>query len=555
MKKCVSFLFVFMILAAVTAHVRAQSQTPSLDAQLWMSRAESVTDNILRDSSKLSEVDKSLVLAKLGDAWWKIDSDKSTEWFVKAVDGLYFLSSNERRTSQNAYLETSRKILQIIGNRVDKQRDRLIGILAEISDVSQKEKELNADSLVEYGLQNVRDNPRFAHSLGTTAIGLGSPRFLYKLIWELNRQQPDLAVQLFNAAVGKAGSDPSFVRLQTIQLAAFPQVIVGEVHDVAMLERKEKLAALRFFAQYIIQAALSSPDRGCSGEARLIGVLHSQFVDLLPSEAATVQSAVAKCLGVSNEPSSRSLDPTNGLTIDDLLKLANEQKENHPLRAIYLTRAGLLARDQEKYATSIKVLDGMTEKERNIDENLWDDLRADVSSRFAFALRKGGDELEATRILQNTPASIRAFARLGFLKRSGAVASGDQFIEDVLNAAVVEIVKAEKPLPRKLVYWFGLIEWAGKRGFADIAVNMLRDLANSFNSSLSEKSMADFEIRPIDIGNPFSEKILIDQDAKLFDNIGRISKPRSRINLNLSVLSVVAAKCLILLPKNQPPRS
>ncbi|HBR57088.1 MAG TPA: hypothetical protein DEA22_06415 [Blastocatellia bacterium] len=541
-KRVIILIFTFCTL---TFNIIPQITDLTTQAQLWRLRAETITDNLIKETVKLSELDRALLFAELGDSWWKADPRQSDIWFEKSVDAIFFFSSDDTESGLSDLFQTSRKILRLIGSRNRKLASRLVGILSDMKKPSESDKDANANALVEYALLIVKQEPTRSLQMGELALSVGLPRELYRLVWELNRNNPKLAILLFNAALAKARNHPSYNTLQVIQISAFPEILDSNFPANLILGQGERVAALSFFAEFIIQAqvSLERQNTKCSNEASLVDALKNQFTAMLPTQAGIVQRAVNICLS-GQSLQQQSLQATiKASTVEELLKLADEQNDESPLRTAYLYRAALLAYEEKRFALAIVILDGMDEKEKHDDLEFWEDIRASAAGFLAFGLYKEGDHQGWRKVLQDTPSPIRPFAQYGFIKQIPIedISSYSSRVE-ILRDASKNLVNSEKSYSRKSGYWFRLIKLLAAHELYGDASDVLKDIATAFNNEAAEKSNSNLEISGAIISDSFTPELLNAQDSRLFEIVNLISKPRSRININLEFLKVVLQK-------------
>lgn len=545
MKAVSRFIISFLAICVLTFQIISQTADLTDDVQLWRLRAESITDSLIKETIKLSELDRALLFAELGDLWWKVAPQQSDIWFEKSVDTIFFFPPDDSESGPSDLFQTSRKILRMIGNRNRKLSSRLIGILSDAKKPSENDKDANANVLVEYALLIVKQEPAMALKMGELSLNAGAPRELYRLVWELNRNNPKLAIQLFNAALVKARNHPSYYTLQTIQISAFPELLSSDAPANTKLDDGERLAALSFFAEFIIQAQVSFERQNtkCSIEAALVDGLKNQFAAMLPAQAGIVQRAVGICLDTQPLKQQSLQETIKASTVEELLKLADEQKDESLLRIAYLYRAALLAYEEKRFALAIKILDGMDEKEKLNDLEFWEDLRSSSAGFLAFVLYKEGDHQGWRKVLQDTPLSIRAFAQFGFIKQFPRADNLSYSIRvEVLRDASKQLVKSDKSFSRKSGYWFRLIEQFAKLELYDDASDVFKDISNAFNTEARDNQNKNLEINRDKVSSSFTPELLQTQDSRLAEIINSINKPRSRVNIEFELLKVALQK-------------
>ncbi|MGB7069364.1 MAG: hypothetical protein WBD22_07700, partial [Pyrinomonadaceae bacterium] len=520
----------------------SQEQEPAAQAQLWHSRAETISANLLRETTAIGELDRALLFAELGDAWWNSDPEQADTWFVKSVDFIFFYSPEKVGSNTGELLEATRKILILLANRNKKQTARLIKIISDVEHSSDKDKNSNSDALVTFALQIVPEEPVKAYQIGEIALRIGTPRELYKLIWELNRNNQPLAVKLFNNAILKARTEPSYYRLQVIQVAAFPETIASEVREHWKLQRAAKVASLRLFADIILQLQakfLVKQIETCTAEASLVAKLKNQYIEFLPEQIGPVIQAINVCLDGQSARTRSLTDTIQNSSVEELLKLADEHKGEPVLRTAYLYRAALLAHEEKRYELCIDILIGMDEKERSADVEFWEDLRSSAASFLAYKKYNEQDIQGANKVLDDVPVSIRAFAQYGFVKQFPKDESSSlPFRLEILNDAKINFTKSDKTFYRKSTYWFSLVGLLSQHGNQNEASDVFREIVKSFNDEQNEKSSIQIDIGRDMAHSAFSSELIDAMGPSIFETVKLISKPRSRINVNFVLLKV-----------------
>lgn len=89
------FIISFLTICTLTFNIIPQTTDLTTHVQLWRLRAETITDSLIKETIKLSELDRALLFAELGDSWWKADPRQSDIWFEKSVDAIFFFSPDD----------------------------------------------------------------------------------------------------------------------------------------------------------------------------------------------------------------------------------------------------------------------------------------------------------------------------------------------------------------------------------------------------------------------------------------------------------------------------
>ncbi len=522
----------------------------SLEREVWRTRADILTSNLLRDVSKSDDLDRAVLLAQLGDSWWETDQDQSNLWIEKSVDILSYYPSSEVKAQSEKFLSTSRQVLALISNRNQKQLNRLLEILSKATDVSDKEKASNADALIDLALQIVKVDPHKASELGIRAFSIGNPKEFYKLSWELRRYNSTLADKFFRISFSFVSASPDYEKLYAMQLTALPESVVPNFPSNLEPPVKSKLLFLNFLADYLAQQQskfISKSISSCSNEAVLVSRLKIYFTKLLPQKSAFIQQLIDTCLVNQNRETKKLITQTDSPktnNVDELLKQADEMQDYPLIRANYLFKAALAANQQKNYAQAIQILKRMNDDERKVDVEFWEELRFDSGASLAAAQFKDGDLAGTIRTLQDVPDALRPLTQIAFVLRfSPEDVSSGQFCVELLNDARHGIIKSEVPLTRKTSYWFNLVKLYSNYKLQAEAAEVFREIAVAFNSSLSNDAPAKNDAASNQLINDskriiptLSSTLLEEQQNSIFESVNLLKQEKPRIQINLAFL-------------------
>ncbi len=515
---------------------------------LWRLRADTITNNLLRETTKISELERALLFAKLGDLWWKTDKNQADNYFEKSVDGIFFYSPDDKKTE---YFDTTRKILSIISSRNQKQTKRLIKILSDTDKRFEADKDLNADALIKFALQIVKDNPSQAFQIGIIALQTGVPKDFYKLFWELRRYNQTLANQFFKEALAKVKTSPNYDMLQGIQFAVLPESNTTNFPAEMSATSQQKIEVLNFLADYLLE--LSAKKRvnvisSCSSEAILVSRSIRFFETLLPQKAGLVRQAIDSCIDVKNQSVFETLtNPSEKLEVEDLLNLADKNKDNFLVRTAYLTKAAMLANSQKKYALIIKIVNDLNEEDLTNDPDFWQSLRYDAAGKLAYIQFQESDLPSALKTLEDVPTSYQPFARIIFIK---------QFLEDdassysfrvrVLDEIRKDFIESDRPFNEKSVYWFELVKLYSNHKLETQAADVFKEIVKAYNDFTAEEKDTKTQMVSSEIMPAFSPELLERQESSIFQTVGLINEPKSRLNANLTFLKITLQKYELL---------
>lgn len=538
------FIFIFFSFSIAAFGQKNDALTEKL---LWRTRADTVTGNLLKELPKISELKRALLLAEIGRHWWKTDPSQSNAWFEKSVDTVFFYSFDAASSEKKEYFETTRNILAILANRNQKQADRLIKILTSTEKNAENEKETNADSLIKYALQIVRENPEKAAQVGILALRTGHPTEYHKLIWELRRHNAPLADRLFREAFSMAKSSRDYSLLQGIQLAVLPESQLDDFPISLSAPTQQKIEVLNFFADYIVQLQANYKAKiiaGCRNEAFLVFRSKKIFDALLPQKAGIVQQAIDVCLDRQTQNSFDAfVKSEREQTVEELLKAADDSRDNRLSRTAYLTKAVLLGAKQKSYALVIKIINDLTEEDYVQDAEFWEQMRYDAAGNLAYLQYQESDLQGSGRTLENVPAAYRPFAQMIFVLRFPAEdVSSYGYRVEILAQARRGFIKSEKSFILKSSYWFQLVKIYSNNRLQDEAAAVFKEIVSAFNNAFSEKQVNSPRIDSDVISRVFSASLIEAQDNLIFETASLLNESESRRSVNLAFLKIALQK-------------
>jgi hypothetical protein len=551
------------LLLLICIFVPGQKQVTPDQREVWRLRADTITDKLVKDSFNLEAHDRAVLLAQLSDSWWSVDKNRSLAWIEKAVDVISFLPSEDVKANPKKHFQTARKVLSIISDRSKKQSERLIGVLSDADKIFEKDKNLNADSLIDYALATVKENPARAYQTGMLAFRIGEPQEFYKLFWELRRYNPALSDQFFRIAFSNIAAKRNLEIIQGLQLAVFPESFGANLAPNVSASREVKIELLNFLADYISQQQNSYTAKlsaGCVNEAVLVSRLRSQFSELLAAKSPLVQRAIEVCLETQSSNLAKLQADSSSLkksSIEELLKFADEAEIDSFVRAAYLFKAALSANQQKQYALSIKILERMSDKEREFFADDWDEARYDSAAGQANLQFIENDLSGASDTLKNVPDRIRPMAEVGFvLKTPPDNVSAFGFNVGQLNAARLGFRKSELPFAKKSYYWLTLVKLFSNYKQQGEAADTFKEIVISFNSLLSGDDEMAKDIAANKLASDsasilptLSPSLLEEQEYSIPETVGLLKAEKPRVAISLAFLKlalnqykVVAAK-------------
>ena len=206
----------------------------------------------------------------------------------------------------------------------------------------------------------------------------------------------------------------------------------------------------------------------------------------------------------------------------------------------------MAAHQQKKYARSIQILEGMSDDERKVDAEFWDELRFDSGAGLAVAQYKGDDAAGAGRTLREVPEALRPPAQIVFaLQCDKDDVASYQFCVELLNDARRGMLKSELPFKRKASYWLNLVKlYSAYRLHAEAAA-VFREIALAFNDSVSgdaspAKDAATNQLIADSkrIIPTLAPALLETQEGSIFESVNLLKQEKPRIQISLAFLKM-----------------
>lgn len=537
-----AILLILLLIAFPVGLVAQPVESTSLTSE-WRLRAENFTAKAIDASSRLKSLNKALVYARLADIWWPVDRDKAGQFYENAVYGIFFLTSDEINADRQAVIDASGKILVLIANRDPKQSKRLVSIVKDARGNSAEENKLNADALIGFAKELVKDNPEVAVEMGILALQVGQPSIIYELYWSLCRKDRPLAAKLFDAMLRSAIASPTILMANNIKLAAFPELSIPNVPDEIKSTATQKTRALEFLVSYLVGQRNKFDTKqiqSCANDASLVSPLLPQFAVFIPAQHGIATATVDHCLRgtTSNSRPDAQLEDPSQVTVEALLRLAEKAEMDSSERSYYLFRAASLANDQQKFEQAIKILDGMSEVEIGSDSDFWDSLRYTVAAGLSYKKVEESDFPGASSVLEKVPESISAFARIGLgLKCSSSELTVQQFCASQLDTGVLELPKSTKGVGKKARFAMYAVQRLAKFGHPSEALQAIETVVKLVNNENSENKKIQFHLDQEMFDGAIDADFLKSYAQSISSEIENLSDPESKVN---GLISLVA---------------
>jgi hypothetical protein len=414
---------------APVAQQTGVAQAASNSYALWLVRSQTLTTDVIKDSSDLTPSSRALLWTRLAQRWWQSDPEKARSWMLRSIEFVEAVPNKENPDERLQRLTTTRLLLPIVATLDRKLSARLVAVLTQDSEQQAKESTVNADALVEAAVSLVDTEPQRAAELGALALRIGHPTEIDSLIFSLRGKVADLGNALFLQTLAVARQTFDVELLNSLGNVAFPgsRSIDGPVNSGLPDALKTEL--LKVYVVLVQTKPINSESRGsvCGPVVSLISPVLFQFDRLLPNQAAIVRQAVNQCQGLHPLAQQMLDDATRDLplkTVDDLLK-AGDDAQDVQVRAVYQLRAASLAQQHHDFDRALKILDSMSIDAREFMAGSWDICRWSWAATSALQHLKSEDVYGMREIINAVPGDLQPFAKIAFVDELPASRSKD----------------------------------------------------------------------------------------------------------------------------------
>jgi hypothetical protein len=483
-----------LIVLALPLSIFAQRSKPAPQTDnaddLWRTRAQTLTDDVLKDASNLNSLRRALVWSKLAERWWLQDQRRAKTWIANAIEVVEQVPNRESPQEREQRISAAKYLLYVSSRLDQKQSQRLINLVSEVDkSTSDLDRDGTANSLVHAAIGIADRDTKRATELGMQALRIGVPSDIADLLFALRARDVKLADSLFLEALSVARQNESASLLDALSYAAFPmrKGVPGPIPEPPDNLKAELLGLYAAF----LNAHVDEMAKGtwfCSGVQVFIVPILPEFDRLLPQQAPVVKQTIQKCQ--SNFPTVRDpLEDAGGSnpvpTVDALLKAA-EETDVAGVRAHYQYRAAQLAKDQGDYERAIKILDSMNDESRQLMQGSWDAYHWDWAASAAVNHFQHGRLVEMNLVLNGVPSKLQPFAKMAFLDRLPVTKLPEdtptiQFLTD----AATGLRKSDISESEKYSWYFGLLKLTMRYQRSD-AIPVFKEAIASLNRATTD---------------------------------------------------------------------
>ena len=486
----VSVLIVFALPCLIFGQrSTATPQTDNAD-ELWRARAQTITEDVVKDASSLNSLRRALVWSKLAELWWLQDQRRARTWITNAIEVVEQAPNRESPQERQQRLGTARLLLETASRLDQKLSQRLITLVSDVDkSTSKDDRDGSATSLMHAAIAVAERDPKRAAELGAQALRVGVPSDIDDLLFALRRRDQKLADNLFEQALNVARQTETPTLLDSLTYAAFPKERgVGWPMPVPPDNLKAELLGLH--AAFLSAHANEPQDemRFCWAVIGFITPVLPEFDRLLPQQALLVRQTVQKCrafIPYASPEIDTSSSTQSPNTIDSLLK-ASEDSEVILLRTLYQFRAAMLAKNQNDYERALKILDSMSDESRELMQGSWEAYHWDWAATAALDHFQHGRLVEMNLLLNSGPPKLESFTKMTFLDRLPATkrlegGTGTQLLAE----AGAALRKTSISDSEKYGWYFGLLKLTLRYQPSE-AISVFKESIASLNRALTE---------------------------------------------------------------------
>ena len=88
-------VFTLPLFLSTIPHQRVYSQRKDLAYDLWLVRSQTLTAELIKDGDNLETSQRSILLAKLAQQWWRDNPEKAKAWMSEAVASVESVPNKE----------------------------------------------------------------------------------------------------------------------------------------------------------------------------------------------------------------------------------------------------------------------------------------------------------------------------------------------------------------------------------------------------------------------------------------------------------------------------
>lgn len=539
------WILIITIFSAVNTFAQTEANNNPLDAYYF---AQSLTDTIYNDTIKISPDESAVILAEIGDKWFKLNPIKATIWFGRAINAVDLIRSDtpEEITKKNQVI---RELVKIILPKDRKNGNRLLKRLTDQSGLNNKETKLNNDALIETAASLIETDPNQAVALASLALNSDNPVIEPMFVWKLNKTNPSLANNFFAGALQIAQKNNDLTFTNILILTLFPERfgISG-----SRMTNATNLNLLKYVWSNFQQETLKirqNKSGDCRSYASIVSSILPQFAEYMPENLSEIKNTINFCLGNSSEEIKKyNANEEQPKTVEEFISAA-ENAEDKNLKTEYYLEGAKLAYKEKNYELAIKVLDLA---EKVLPDNLtllWEEWRYKWAALLIVEQIRNNNLSEAFQTLKNVPNNLKPLTEIDVVE----LLKQDEHFEiasNFLSNAAKEILKIDMISAEKAYNLSKIAGLFAKYQMLDSSLSAYRDSVKLINYAVKEKNEKNND-KNIDFGSElvgfvdftqFPTKFVEENLLSFRELTNNIDSPLLKAKTKLNLLSIAIKK-------------
>jgi hypothetical protein len=542
---CVCFLIVAMQPLSSNAQQAATARSGAA-YDLWLVRSQTITEDLIKDSTTLASSKRALMLATLAQRWWQDDPEKAHLWMLKSIEFVEAVSNRENPEERNQRLTTARMLLHIVSPLDQKLGKRLLAVLTQASEATEADRTANAEGIIEAAISLADKDPQRAAELGALALRTGRSTQIVVLISRLFSKDPKQGGALFAQMIEVVRQTLDQELINSLTQMIFPELVQPGARKPELPDSM-RIELLKLDLAYLQANPVTAESKSsvCASVVSYLAPVLVYFDRLLPQQANIARQAINQCQSTSPLASQIMDDalrdqPLN--TVEDLLKAAADA-EDYKVRTVYLFRAASLAREQNDLDRALKILDSMSNESREFMGGSWEDYRWDWAALSALRHFKSGDVYGMRLVMNAVPADLQVFAKLRFVSQLPDTTDKDTDPTlEFLNDARKGLGRSSIADAQKIGWYFTLLRLAVKFQPAD-ATDVLKEVVTALNHAAeAEKQKTggedSFSADRLGISGGLSPSLIELNEFAVREAVSSISSAETRTLVRLELLSI-----------------
>jgi hypothetical protein len=434
-------LFLMGLLVWLTPQM-ALAQAPSLMPEkpppVWLSRAQTETQQLAELALGYPQFDRANLYAQLGEFWWPLEEARGREWLRKAVDIVAFIPLQETAAERQLHIRAIRPVLRRVGKRDGQLAQRLSEALQTLTrhQIEAGQGKDAGNELLTTAFLLAYQDPGRAKELALSGLQAGSSEGgIRNVLISLRIKDAQLADALFTEVLALARARLNDELL--LVLVFLTTKMEEQLDNLPRTPEPLRLQALKAVIERLLIPPNTADEqtRYCRFVAKTVVWQRERLLQLFPAYTSQVQQALQVCQNSFSRDSleGRALskavagdklpDNLSDLiegrpeTVADKLALARKTAEPKS-RTQLLWAAAQQAADGDDPDEAVRILEGMTAEEREL-ARYWGNNRGSFAAQAAQKYLKQKDYGQARKVMEAVPSNLATAAVIECLSEAG----------------------------------------------------------------------------------------------------------------------------------------